>query len=99
MIITLEYLKKHLRLDATDTSEDATLEMYMQGANDVILKAINQTEDELFDEYGSIPPALKNAVCMLTATLYQNREATVNTGISINPAMMAMVRPYKKIVR
>lgn len=97
MIADLTYLKKHLRIE--DNDENELLTSYASAAQDVILKFINQTEDELYDEYGQIPPAIKNAVCMMAGSMYRDREATTTMGISINPVMAAMVKPYKKIVR
>ena len=96
MITELSYIKAHLRI--TDDTEDSLLESYGEAATEVILKAINQAEDDLYDEYGMMPHALKNAVCLIVGAMYQNREATAQQVYNVNPMLNTLVLPYKKII-
>lgn len=97
MIIDLTYAKKHLKI--THNNLDDVLTDNIKACEEIVLKFLNQQEDDLFDEYGQIPHAIKNAVSMLVGSMIEHPESMLTVGVNINPMAMAMLKPYKKIVR
>lgn len=96
-MIELDYVKKHLRIEHNE--EDELLSSYTQSAEEIVQIYLNQTFEDILTAHGSIPHSIRNAVCMLVGSMYRDREATSTTNVITNPVVVAMLKPFKKILR
>ena len=71
--LTLERVKKHLRLDASNTQEDDLLQLYATAAEDTILNLCNRSYDCLLECYGEVPKPIQNASLLLVENQYTPR--------------------------
>lgn len=96
MMVDIQYVKRHLRIDGCD--EDDLLESYIIAASESVTKYLNMDEGDLLDEYGYVPHAIRNAICMIVGSMYRDREATGERGVNINPIFLSMLRPFKRVL-
>lgn len=101
MIVTLEEVKTHLRLD--HTGDDADLLLYIAAAEDRVANFLNRSLVS-WGEHGSpigspsiqVPEAVRHAIKMIVGNLYENREeCVVGQTININPTTEALLFPYR----
>lgn len=85
--------KEHCRVEV-DT-DDAMLALYIEAAEEHVLRYLNLTEAELLGSPGTRPAPIRAAVLMLVADLYENREAQVDFEIRPNPAVDRLLFPYR----
>ena len=94
--LTLEFIKKHSRIDYD--LEDDLLALYGEAAEDMVLNVINRDYEEVVEEWGEVPKPLYQAALMLVDLSYQQRSP-------INPASLYavpytfdfLVKPYMKL--
>lgn len=96
-MIELDYVKKHLRIEHDE--EDDLLISYTKASEEIVQIYLNQSFEDLLTTHGSIPHAIRNAVCMLVGSMYRDREATSVTTITTTPTVVAMLKPFKKIIK
>ncbi|WP_374289587.1 head-tail connector protein [Pseudomonas fluvialis] len=89
-MVTLEEAKNHLRIELTETEDDAAITTMIDAATAHILEYLHT---------GIIiptPAPLKAAVLLLVADLYQNRERqTVGQALFINRTFEMLLQPYR----
>lgn len=88
IILTLEEIKRHLRWPDTDpdSEEDPYLEDLEAAAVDHVIDYIGQTIPFEADSDHSdpwVPPAIKHALLIIVADLYENRQSKF-TGVSVS---------------
>lgn len=94
--LTLELIKKHLRIDGV--IEDDLLELYGEAAEETLLNHIGATYEELTESTGEMPKALVQAALMLVDVSYQHRSPVSSQSISIVPYTFdILVKPYVKL--
>lgn len=91
----LDIIKQHLRITSTD--EDEIITQYVEAAEELVQKYLNMAFDDIYDEYGQVPAAITTAICLLTASMYQNREAWGTVDVRTNPVCVALLRQYKRL--
>ena len=69
--LTISDIKKQLRVDFDD--EDDVLDLYGSAAEDTVLNYLNRTYQDVLEEYGEVPPAIRQATLMLVDNSYQHR--------------------------
>jgi uncharacterized phage protein (predicted DNA packaging) len=93
--LTLERVKKHLRLDASNTQEDDLLTLYASAAEDTILNLCNRSYDCLLECYGEVPKPIQNASLLLVENQYTQRSVVSPTNLSAVPySFDLLVKPY-----
>lgn len=98
--LNLTLLKKHVRADDFD-GDDTYLQHLLDTAKEAVIKATNRTEEELQAIAGgnSLPNMLNQAVLMLAAHWYNQRESVATAQMSEVPdSMAALVKPFRKLV-
>jgi len=90
MLPTLTEVKMHLRVEESETAENALLQNLLEAATDYASKYLGRplpwTDDA--GDLAELPASVKAAILLIIGDLYENREAQiVGTNISINPAM------------
>lgn len=94
--LTLELIKKHLRIDGV--IEDALLDLYGEAAEETLLNHVGATYEELSETTGEMPKALVQAALMLVDVSYQHRSPVSSQSISIVPYTFdILVKPYVKL--
>lgn len=96
-MVDLNYFKKHLRIE--DDTEDELLSSYLRASEEIVLRYINQSWSDIVVEGDEIPHSIKNAVCMIAAAMYRDREGTSTFNITKNPILISLLKPFKKIIR
>ena len=93
--LTLERVKKHLRLDASNTQEDDLLQLYATAAEDTILNLCNRSYDCLLECYGEVPKPIQNASLLLVENQYTQRSVVSPTNLSAVPySFDLLVKPF-----
>lgn len=96
--LTLEQIKKQLRIEPDMTMEDDLLTMYGESAETIIMELCRRTYQDFLDEYGEIPATIKHASLMLVDVSYQNRSPLSMTSLSIVPYTFDMlIKPYMRL--
>ena len=94
--VTLEYVKKHSRIDYS--AEDELLDLYCQSAEETVLSIIGRTYDEVVEQYGEMPKALVQAGLMLVDVSYLQRSPVSVTSMYAVPYTFDMlVKPYMRL--
>lgn len=94
--ITLEYIKKHSRIDFDD--DDDLLTLYAEAAEETVLNYCNRTYDNLVDEEGEVPKSIMQATLMLVDNSYAQRSpASVQQLYTVPYTFDALVKPYIKL--
>lgn len=88
-------IMRHLRID--DESEQEYLTSLGAAAEEIVEVYLGVPFDRYDVIYGAIPQAVKHACYMIVADLYRNREASSQVALNGNPAVMALLRPFKKL--
>jgi len=95
-IVTLAEIKAHTRIDSN--AEDTMLTLYGDSAEEVVLSILDRDLDDIVDEYGSIPKAIKHAVLMLVDHSYAQRSpASVQQLYAVPYTIEACVKPYMNL--
>lgn len=97
---SLALLKKQVRADDF-SQDDAYLEHLLDTAKETVITATNRTEAELreMDSEGHLPKMLLQAVLMLAAHWYNQRESVAAVAMHEVPdSVQALVKPYRRLV-
>lgn len=105
MIINLETVREHCRIDADDTSEDSLLTIYIGAAKRHIEKWTRRNLYETNADAGFdtdedrllLDDDIRLVVLLLVGHWYENREASV-TGVSVSTlplAVESLLQPYR----
>jgi hypothetical protein len=98
MLPTLTELKAHLRIEASQSAENVLLENLLNAAIDYASQYLGRplpwTDEN--DAQVSVPASINAAILLVTADLYENREAQiVGTGIVENPAVERLLHFHR----
>lgn len=92
-ILTIDDLKKHARIDSE--CEDDVLQLYIDSAEATTMNYLNRTLDDLVEEYDGVPAPVRQAMLMLAAHGYNQREPVSPTNLYTVPYTYdALVKPY-----
>lgn len=96
--LNLELLKKHVKAD--DFSEDDAYLMHLlETAEETVITATNRTRAELTGDGCGLPKPLDQAILMLAAHWYNQRESVSAVQMHEVPSsMQALIKPYRKLV-
>lgn len=97
-LVDIALFKQHVRADDF-AADDAVLQFYLDAACDSVLLATNRTLEELLEMgNGDLPAPLQQAVMMLAAHWYNQREAVGGTQMHEVPASLnALIKQYRKL--
>lgn len=97
-IVSLALFKQHVRADDF-ADDDLYLEHLLDAAEVAVTRATNRTALELADANGGYyPEPLKQAVMMLAAHWYNQRESVSSTQMHEVPdSLQALVKPYTRL--
>lgn len=95
MVLTLEEVKSHCRIDLDYHDEDDYLYSLIEVAeNDVAQRLRYNTMDEAFPD-GFMPPSVRHAVKIVVSNLYENRESIAAATLNKVPETLdALLGPY-----
>lgn len=96
--LSLELFKQHVRADDF-AGDDGYLQHLLDAATQSVVTATNRTRAEL-DEMGggSLPVPLVQAVMMLGAHWYNQRESVSQAEMhSVPDALQALIKPYRRL--
>ena len=94
--LTIDSIKQQLRIE-TDC-EDALLEAYGKAVEDVMLKYLNYTYEEMIEEYGEVPAPIIVASLMIVAGNQNYREPQSPIQLHNVPySFDFMVKPYMRL--
>ena len=94
--LTISDIKKQLRVDFDD--EDDVLELYGSAAEDTVLNYMNRTYQDVLEEYGEVPAAIRQATLMLVDNSYQHRSPAEPTQMYyVLYGFDTLVRPYMRL--
>jgi len=98
-VVSLALFKKHVRADDF-ADDDEYLAHLLEAAEVTVITATNRTEPELSDgNFGEFPAPLTQAIMMLAAHWYNQRESVSSVQMHEVPdALQALVKPYRKLV-
>lgn len=94
--LTISDIKKQLRVDFDD--EDDVLELYGSAAEDTVLNYMNRTYQDVLEEYGEVPPAIRQATLMLVDNSYQHRSPAEPTQMYyVMYGFDTLIKPYMRL--
>ena len=94
--LTISDIKKQLRVDFDD--EDDVLELYGSAAEDTVLNYMNRTYQDVLEEYGEVPAAIRQATLMMVDNSYQHRSPAEPTQMYyVLYGFDTLVRPYLRL--
>ena len=96
--LSLALLKKQVRADDF-CEDDYYLQHLLEAATDSVVTATNRTKEELVNEDGDLPKMLQQAVLMLAAHWYNQRESVAQVAMHEVPdSISALIKPYRRLV-
>ena len=98
--LNIDQIKQQLRLDDQQVfDEHDLLELYGDSAEDTVLNILNRTMEDVIEQYGRIPAALRHATLMLVDNAYKERSPITPQNMSTVPyAFDLLVKPYMHLV-
>lgn len=93
--LTLEWIKKHSRIDFND--EDDLLELYGEAAEEAVLNICNRSYTDIVGTYGEVPKPLFVAALMLVEESYTQRSAVSPQNMYDVQGFDTMIKPYMKL--
>jgi len=98
-MVCLDLLKKQVRADDF-TADDKLLQMYLDTATATVIAATNRTYEELqgMTSNGELPLQVQQAILMLAADWYNQREDTTNLSANAVPnGVRMLVAQFRKL--
>ncbi len=97
--VNLALFKKHVRADEF-ADDDTYMQHLLDAAEISVFTATYRTEDELKAiGGGSVPTPIVQAIMMLAAHWYNQRESVSTTQMHQVPdSLAALIKPYRKLV-
>lgn len=92
--LTIDYIKQQSRIDYD--CEDGLLELYGASAEDVVLKLLNRSLDDLkAANDGEVPASIMHATLIICDNSYQHRTPAETTNLSVVPyGVDMMLKPW-----
>ena len=98
--VDLALFKKHVRADDF-ADDDVYMQHLLDAAKVSVVRSTNRTEDELkaIGNSGAMPTPIVQAIMMLAAHWYNQRESVSTTQMHQVPdSLSALIKPYRKLV-
>lgn len=95
-ILNLEDILTHCRIDPG--VEDRYVYKLGETAEEMVENYLNRRLEDMFSEHGSLPRPVRHACYMIVAELYRHREISDQVPANINPIILALLKPYKKLI-
>lgn len=97
-VVTLALFKKHVRADDF-ADDDDLLQHYLSAAEAAVIRETHRSETELAEiGGGTVPPTIGQAVMMLAAHWYNQRESVAGVQMHEVPySVQALIKPYRKL--
>lgn len=97
-IVSLEYLKQHVRADDMDADDEYLTRTLEEAESAVVMMTGREEEELLAMNGGEFPPMLRRAILLLAGHWYNQRESAAGVVMSEVPdALQAMVKPWRKL--
>lgn len=94
--LTIADIKKQLRLDFDD--EDDVLELYGSAAEDTVLNYLNRTYQDVLEEYGEVPAAIRQATLILVDSSFNHRSPAEPTQMYyVMYGFDTLIKPYMRL--
>ena len=99
-VVDLALFKQHVKADDF-ANDDTYLQHLLKSATNHVIRATNRTEAELTAMGdGEFPAELQQAIMMLGAHWYNQRESVSTTQMHQVPdSLSALIKPYRKLVK
>jgi hypothetical protein len=98
MELDIMLLKKQVRADDFH-QDDAYLQHLLDAATDTVVTYTNRKREELVDGEDNLPKMLQQAVLMLAAHWYNQRESVSAVAMHEVPdAVQTLVKPFRRLV-
>lgn len=94
-LITEDDIFRHCRIDRG--IEDEYLIDLGETAEEMVLRYLGRTADDLSAEFGQIPMGVKRACLLVVASLYKNREMDVVQSSKLNQLFIPLIIRYRKL--
>lgn len=97
-VVDLDLFKQHVRADDF-ADDDVYLQHLLDTGTDVVIRATHRTQAELEQiGGGQVPTPIKQAVMMIAAHWYNQREAVSTAQMyEVPDSLQALVKPYRKL--
>lgn len=97
-IVSLSLFKQHVRADDF-AADDEYLRHLLETASIAVVRSTERTEEELIEMGGgNMPKPIVQAVMMLAAHWYNQRESVSMTQMyQVPDSLSALVKPYQKL--
>lgn len=95
MTITLDEVKDYLSVDRDFKNDDPMILGILEASVDAVQRHINHE----FAPEDKMPPAVRQAVLMMAAGLYNSREAYTTESLQISPAVELLLNTVTKYNR
>lgn len=97
-VVDLELFKKHVRADDF-SDDDEYLQYLLDAAQESIITATNRSVDELNGiGGGNFPKSLQQAIMMLAAHWYNQRESVSSVQMyEVPDSLQILIKPYRKL--
>jgi uncharacterized phage protein (predicted DNA packaging) len=97
-VVDLELFKKHVRADDFSDDDDY-LQHLLDAAQESVIIATNRSVDELSEiGGGNFPKSLQQAIMMLAAHWYNQRESVSSVQMHEVPdSLQILIKPYRKL--
>ena len=93
---TIDYIKKHSRLDYD--CENDLIELYIVSAENTILNLLQRTYEDLIESYGDVPAEIRQATLLLVDNSYTHRTPAEPTQLyAVGYAFDMMIKPYMRL--
>ena len=97
-VVSLELFKKHCNADDF-VADDELLQQKLESAQAHVIRSTRRTEAELTQMGGGVFPAeLKQAILLLGAHWYNQRESDAATQTQeVSNTLQALIKPFRKL--
>lgn len=98
MELGLTLLKKQVRADDFN-QDDVYLQHLLDAATETVITYTNREREELVDDGENLPKMLQQAVLMLAAHWYNQRESVSSVAMHEVPdSVQTLVKPFRRLV-
>lgn len=96
--MTLEQIRKHLRIDDDMTLEDDLLELYGESAEDAVLALLCRSYVNVLLTFGKIPKQVVQASLLLVDLSFKERSAVSSVHLSMVPyGFDLLIKPFMRL--
>lgn len=96
--LTLEEIKDQLRIEHDFDLEDTKLTLYGESAEQAILDLCRRTYDDFIDNYGAIPPTIRECSLLLVVMSYEHgTPASAQQMYNVGYTFDLKLKPYMRL--